>query len=304
LDQRLAELGYNSYRGGNPATFFVHVPNDRKRDVNSWYNVMVAIEDGRLYGGQLGKVDLVGGEGDWLPKRSEDCVLVVRGRNVPVSKLRRCFDSLARQTDQHWGLLVIDAGSNNGMEEYVNTVVRMRYGSRFTLYRNLSPKPPIANMDFAIRQLCDNTNSIIAMPDADDAFICDDAIAYLKLAYVHGADLAIGGLMRTDKEAKYPANFREPRRNRGGNVWQPLRTFRKYLFDRISPEDLKVDGEWVPHTEDWAFMLPIAEMATAPVQFERTFYLYEPSPLKQSLAKDEREALVAKIVSKPSYGGS
>jgi hypothetical protein len=129
-------------------------------------------------------------------------------------------------------------------------------------------------------------------------------VSYVKSVFSEGADFAVGGLLRSDKETHYAVKFREPRQNRGGNVWQPLRSFRKHLFDGIRAEDLKIDGVWVPHTEDWAFMLPMAELAKHPAYLTRVIYLYEPSSLKQTLSKDEREDLIAKIVSKPSYRGA
>jgi hypothetical protein len=301
LDQRLRQSEYESYRGCDPRAFFIHVPNDRKSDVNAWYNIMNAVEAGRLPEAQYGKVDLVGNIEDWLPSRGEDCILVIRGRNVPISKLRRCFDSIASQTDQDWGLLVVDAGSANGMADYISEIIGPRFQERLTVYRNVMPVTPVENIYRAVHSLCRNPRSIVVMPDADDAFLRPDAIAYIKSEYEKGADLAVGGLLRTDKQAFYPAAFENPRRSRGGNVWQPLRTFRKYLFDAIRPDDLKVGGAWVPHTEDWAVMLPMAEMARNPVQFQRTFYLYEPSPLKGTLPKDERERLIARIVSKRPY---
>jgi hypothetical protein len=56
----------------------------------------------------------------------------------------------------------------------------------------------------------------------------------------------------------------------------------------------------VPHSEDWAFMLPIAELAKNPLHITRPLYFYEPSS-KASISKSEREAIIAKIVSKKSY---
>ncbi|MGP8125193.1 MAG: glycosyltransferase, partial [Nitrososphaerales archaeon] len=301
LDQRLSASDRQSYRGADPKAFYIHVPNSRKTEANSWYNIMKAVESGRLYEAQIGKVDLVGATEDWLLKRMEDYVLIVRGRDVPASKLRRCFDSLAVQSDQAWGLVVVDAGSVNGMDEYISEIIGPKYGGRLTFYRNVTPVVPVENIYYAIRTLCGNPRSVVLMPDADDALLYRDAIEYVKSQYTRGADLAIGGLLRTDRQVFYPANFDSPRASRGGNVWQPLRTFRKYLFDGISVNDLKVDGVWVPHTEDWAIMLPMAEQAVRPIQFGRTIYLYEPSSLKDSLSKEEREALIARIVDKSPY---
>ena len=139
------------------------------------------------------------------------------------------------------------------------------------------------------------------MPDADDVFLCNDSIEHVRTLYRKGADVAIGGMLRADKEVHYITNFKTPRQSRGGNVWQHLRTFRKYLFDRIDPSDFKVDGMWIHHTEDWAFMLPIAEMSACPKVIEKIIYLYDPSSFKQILSKNERECLIGRIMEKRSY---
>ena len=61
------------------------------------------------------------------------------------------------------------------------------------------------------------------------------------------------------------------------NVWQHLRSFRKRLFDAIPDEALRLDGAYVDLAADWAFMLPIVEMAEKPSYIFESLYLYEPS---------------------------
>ena len=116
--------------------------------------------------------------------------------------------------------------------------------------------------------------------------------------------MTVGTMLRTDKAADYPVQFERPREHRGGNVWQHLRTFRKALFDWIPDEYLKVDGNWVPFAEDWAFMLPIVEAARRPTRIMQRVYFYEPSPDKFAHPREEREALIAAIVGKPLLPGS
>ena len=69
-------------------------------------------------------------------------------------------------------------------------------------------------------------------------------------------------MLRLDKEAAYIPNFDSPRWW-DSNVWQHLRTFRQRLFDAINVEDLKIGGEWIDVATDWAFMVPIIEMASS-----------------------------------------
>ncbi|MGI0081162.1 MAG: hypothetical protein ACRECH_16250, partial [Nitrososphaerales archaeon] len=277
VDLALKESGWQSYRGGDPKTFFIHIPNDRKFGFNAWYNIMKAVESGKVNSRQAGCVNLIGNVEEWLEGRDEDLVFVVRGRNVPPSKVRRCFNSLLAQQDQSFGVVAIDAASDNGMDEFLENVVGRKLGNRMTLYRNLEPATPIENIFVAVRKLCVSPNSIIALLDADDALIGKNVVCILKEIYAKGADVTVGSMLRTDKYAEYPVDFSHPRRKRGGNVWQHLRTFRKYLFDQIDEEDFKIEGKWLPHTEDWAYMLPIVEMAKHPVHITEPLYFYEPT---------------------------
>lgn len=296
LDRSLAAGRHDSLRCIDDRTFFIHVSNERKGEPNAWFNIARAIEDGRFFEGQVEKVDLVGSVADWLGKRDEEMVILVRGRNVNASRLRRCFDSIERQRYGSWSVVAIEAASENEMGEWIDLIARSRLGSRLTVYCNLEPVPPIANIDFAIRNLCANPNSIIVQVDADDALIGDDALDEIVRAYQRGADVTVGTMLRTDKHREYPVEFERPRERRGGNVWQSCRTFRKYLYDWTSREGMKVDGEWIPHTEDWAIMVPVVELSKRPIQIERPIYFYEASPQKRKIDISEREALIARIL--------
>jgi hypothetical protein len=212
-------------------------------------------------------------------------------------------ESLERQRDRSWGVVFVDARSENGADEFLDTVVRPRLAFKAILYRNLVPVTPMENMWTAVRRLCSNPNSIIVTVDADDALIGDDVVDIVKHAYAEGADVTVGTMLRTDKVADYPVHLEKAREHRGGNVWQHLRTFRKELFDRIPEDYLKVEGQWVSFAEDWAFMLPIVEAARKPTRIVRPVYFYEPSVGKLARSHEEREALIARIVAKPPLRG-
>ena len=108
-------------------------------------------------------------------------------------------------------------------------------------------------------------------------------------------------MLRLDKEAAYPADFGEPR-SWSSNVWQHLRTFRKYLFDAIDVEDLKLDGEWIDLASDWAFMVPMVEMASSPRRHIREpLYIYEPAEPKRREDRRQRNSVIARILAKPRY---
>jgi hypothetical protein len=76
--------------------------------------------------------------------------------------------------------------------------------------------------------------------------------------------MTVGSMLRTDKHKQYIPDFDQPRAKRGGSVWQHLRTFKKSLFDHVPDDDLRLNGHYVDVAADWAFMLPIVEMARQP----------------------------------------
>ncbi len=300
LDRAILQDKATSYRGGDAQTCFFHVPNFRKTDINDWMNILDAAETGKMIPEQLNKIDLTGRAADWLGKRNEDMVILMQGRNVTLSKVRRCMASLQAQSFKNWSAIIIDANSSNGLEELYNVAFRQGLGHKVTYYRNYILRTPMENIDYATSNLCINPQSIIVHLDLDDALIGTDALSKVKEAYDKGADVTVGSMLRTDKQKEYQVTFRNPRANRGGNVWQHLRTYRKYIYDAVPKEYFKVDGEWVRHSEDWALMIPIVELAKNPVEIKDKIYFYEPSEDKSQRNVQDREQLITKIMAKPS----
>jgi len=105
-------------------------------------------------------------------------------------------------------------------------------------------------------------------------------------------------MLRTDKMTEYPVCFDRPREQQGGNVWQHLRSFRKWLFDAIPDEALRLDGNYIDLANDWAFMLPIIEMAQNPVYIPEVLYLHEPSGDGKGAGRAARERRIARIIAK------
>ena len=96
FDRFIASGERRSYRGGDPSTAFIHIPNDRKADAGEMAEIIAAVERGYLPPCQLEKVDLSGTVAEWSgPKRGEPFVFVVCGRNVDPGRFKRCFESLA-----------------------------------------------------------------------------------------------------------------------------------------------------------------------------------------------------------------
>ena len=65
------------------------------------------------------------------------------------------------------------------------------------------------------------------------------------------------------------------------SVWLHLRPFKKYLFDAMDVEDPKLDGESIDLAGDWAFIVPMVEMASIPRLVREPLYIYEPAGEKR-----------------------
>ncbi|MBM3992180.1 MAG: glycosyltransferase, partial [Planctomycetes bacterium] len=300
LDQVVRSGALRSLRGGKSSTWFVHVPNPCKRSVSDWMLLMDLVEKGALPSEQIGKVDLVGGPLRWLSQvRSEPLVFVVTGRNLAPGRMRRCIDSLLEQRGTDWGAVIVDDGSEDLSRDYLRLLAG-GWGPHMTLLQPRERRGQLANMVLAIRHICIDPEAVIVTLDLDDSLIGPDVAQSVLAIHRSGADVTIGSMLRTDKHVEYPVTFEEPRRNRGGNCWQHLRTFRKRLFDAIPDHELRCEGEYVDIAVDWAFMLPIVEMASQPERIHRPLYLYEPSGLGKGDAHGERERQIAALTRRPS----
>ena len=300
FDRFIASSEYSSYRGGNPKTAFIHVPNDRKTHVEGLIDVVGAVERSHVPHVQLENVGLIGSPTDWAgPKRNEPFVFVICGRNVDPSRFKLCFESLVTQSSHEWGAVVVDDASTNGFGDYL-AILLADYAHRVTLVRNETRCGTLYNTWNAVTRFCVDPETVILTLDADDALIGERVLDRVRAEYDSGADVTVGSMLRLDKETSYPVDFDNPR-SWSSNVWQHLRTFKKYLFDAINVEDLKLDGEWIDLANDWAFMIPIVEMASNPRHILEPLYLYDPAIPKPRSDRRKRESIVARILAKPRY---
>jgi broad specificity phosphatase PhoE/glycosyltransferase involved in cell wall biosynthesis/SAM-dependent methyltransferase len=299
LDLAANEGRIASLRGASTGTAFVHPPNEFKRSVAEWMLMIDLIEKYPVPASQVGKVDLTGGPLLWTPRnRTEPFIFVITGRNVPAGRVAKCLESITKQNREDWGAVIVDDGSCLLHRESLRMAIEP-WRDRITLIQPCERRGQMANMTLAIRHVCTNPKSVIITLDLDDSLIGADVLERLEKEYADGADVTVGSMLRTDKKADYPAVLQDPRRSRGGNVWQHLRTFHKALFDDIPDQYLRVGDGYVDIAVDWAFMLPIVEMAHHPVWIREPLYLYEPSGLGKGPDRLARESQIAAIMAKP-----
>ena len=300
FDRLISTSDYTSYRGGDPTTASIHVPNEHKSDAEELFEIVDAIERGFVPDCQLGNVELTGSLFDWAgPKRSEPFVFVIFGRNVDPGKFRQCVRSMVTQGCGDWGAVVVEDASTNGFGDYAEAHLA-NFKDRVTLVRNRTRRGSLYNLWNAVTRYCTNPETVILTLDADDALAGPSVLDRVKVEYDSGADLTVGSMLRLDKEADYPVDFREPR-SWHSNVWQHLRSFKKYLFDSVDVEDFKLDGEWIDPATDWAYMVPMVEMANNHRHIPDPLYLYEPARPKGEKERQARDSVISRILRKPAY---
>lgn len=286
------ELSISSVRGGDRRTFYIHPQNYRKSDSDIWLTILDRVEQGYIPECQYGEFDCMGSYYDWCsPKREEPYVFVSTVRNIAYDRFLRMFASLLSQTDERWGMVLIDDASDNGLSLFIEYITRP-FRDRITLIRNRVRGGGLYNHYKAIHYFIKNDDTVVITLDGDDALLGDNVLSMIADRYEnHYADVVIGRVYqnyRLQPHYRYPANFINPRIT-GGNVWQHIRSFRKYLFDSLDIKDLKRLSDsgnsnkdkfsnrstWLENCADFAFMVPIVEMSHKPNLLEKFSYYYD-----------------------------
>jgi glycosyltransferase involved in cell wall biosynthesis len=318
MEQKQKETGLCSIRGGDSRSFFVHPQNYRKTNADVWTTILDRVASGYIPECQKNEFDCAGSYYDWTsPKRNEELVIVCLVRNVAYERFLKMFCSVVSQTFTDWGMIIIDDASDNGLPIFIDNIIR-GYSNKITFIKNQIRQGGMANTYKAIHYFASNPETVIMTIDGDDAIIGKTTFEKIIKKYRNdNADVVIGGMYQTYRLQayyRYPANFVNPRNN-GGNVWQHIRTFKKYLFDSLDISDLKItntnqsaitkalSNQWLPGCADFAMMVPIIELSKNPMQLDGFCYYHE-REVTNPERKTIKEQCVADILNKKSKNAS
>lgn len=319
LEQKQKESGLCSIRGGAPASFYIHPQNYRKESAQSWLTILDRVESNAIPVCQYGEFDLKGSYYEWtIAKRREPMIIVTLVRDIEYGRFLRMWLSLISQTYRDWGLIIIDDNSGNGLELFIEQLVK-EFSSKVTFIKNRAREGAAANLYKAIHYFTGNEDSVIVTLDGDDALIGNRVLESIMDRYIHeNGDMLVGKMYRTDKLSahyKYRPNFISPRKY-GGNVWQHLRSFKKKLFDSLSIFDLKLENKikgaeehsllsrlsqtwsWVKACSDYAMMVPICEMSSNPLIEDNFNYLHDRTTPSTSELRVLKDSIIENILSK------
>ncbi len=294
--------GMQSVRGGDPRSFYVHPRNEDK----NWSKLAMArdlIGQGIYPSEQAEKWDLDLSAPWKYQSRSEAIIFLLLGWNTGFERLARCIYSLAMQTWQEFGIILIeDAGEPGAAMPLHHWFGDLR--ARTTIIRRPEQVGYIGNFQLAVHDICTRSDSLIVVLDQDDALMRDDVAWRLWRAWCEGADLINAPMFRPDKPlALYSVCHSQPRRHGGGNVWAHLRGFRKALFERIPEQALTPPGG-VDCLSDYLTMVPMAELAEKPVVLEDGYYyLHDRSAYSADRKRREAE-LKLWLFTQPELSGT
>ena len=279
LDLKIKANPSLSLRCHDSNLFFIHVENKYKTNKDLQASVRHAVENGFVPNLQIGNVNLTGTRENWIPKTTASIVLLSRGKNIPLDKVKRMLDSLKQQTIKDFSIIYTDANSTNASEEYVAFRLRYEKGLQHSVF--IPNKTDILEIDTLTRAIStiDNEKTIIITVDNDDYLLRNDAIQMILKKFNDGADYVCGNNIRYDRPLKKYriTGFDKLWERNGDNIWIHPICFTKALFTSVNLNDLKRDGKWINICTDFAYAVPLIQHAKKPSWIEQPIYYFEPS---------------------------
>ena len=235
--------------------------------------------------------------------------------------VRRCLDSVRRQSYPHFRHVWVDDCSTDGTLEQAAKAVRG--DERFTFLPNRERSFPLANIVRASREVGGRPDDVLVVLDGDDWFAHDrvlerhaalysDPEVWLsygshKLTHRGRRDRLLMREVR-GKAYAYPPVVAELGYYRYYDfIAQHLRTYRRFLWEAIRDEDMRdSDGGYYRAAADLVTMFPMLEMAT-PQHWryvEEVLYVYNNRhPLSENRpgSRPEQLRVALTVRAKPLY---
>lgn len=279
LDKYIENSELYSMRGSDNSFYFIHPENKMKCD-NDSYNKIIDYNTLRypLPTSQYENVNIINNKDIWKLKNYDEVVILSRGRNTSMNRLKRFFDSLEAQNYLDFRLIYIDDYSDNYTEEYARYRCEYFKGLRKPIYiRNYENKKTIKNL-FLGMEIIKNNNAIVIHIDNDDCLVGNNAVEIILKKFKEGHDVTIGNCVRADKPMKnYLYYCKDLKKLHYTNYWIHPKAHIRSLFNKISWEDFIYKNQVYEINSDIIMMKKIIEESNNPGFIEEKIYCFDPS---------------------------
>ena len=201
----------------------------------------------------------------------------------------RCLESIVEQDYDNYSAIVIDDHSTDSTWDIIK---------KFDIesHRNYQRVgSALANIVQGINRISNNKNDIIVTVDGDDYLADNNVLSYLNEVYqpevwmTYGSFLPLSGKYKNtcqdlshthtfDDNGEHLYSHLTPSTYRKSGVWvtSHLRTFKRWLWDKIDDNDLRDEnGEYFKIAGDLSYMYSLIEMAGSHVRFvDKILYMY------------------------------
>ena len=190
-----------------------------------------------------------------------------------VDYIGKCLDSVLSQDYINYEVIVVDDHSADGTWDIIKKYPVNKYRQINRIGSG------VANIKLGIKIVKPLDNDVIMPIDGDDWFANKNVLSHLNVVYQQ--DIWVTWGQYAPASGKYK-NFcqpvTDPRTYRKSGKWYTshLRTFKKWLWDKISDRDLRGhDRQYFKSAWDRAFMYPMIEMAGSHGRFiNEVLYIY------------------------------
>lgn len=227
--------------------------------------------------------------------------------------IERALESALDQDGPEFRVIVVDDHSTDNTWK---AITNYEGAPNLTVYSNAERRGALANHYF-MAQLCDDDDVIVNL-DGDDALDNPHVLERLAAEYADPSVWLTYGSYEYDKASRSTDPDNNPRGiaaqlnpdqhdRTSGWCTTHLRTYRKWLFDRIRLDDLKLGGDFYQLIPDLAMMFPMVEMAgsTHARYIDDILYQYNAvSPLNEFRVEGVAEHIwptMANLVMQPIY---
>ena len=163
----------------------------------------------------------------------------------------------------------------------------------------------------AIKELSHDEEDVIILLGMDDELL-PGAIDRLKIEYDKGMLMTYGN-WRTDKQTKFPPSMlyfdEATHKNRDYRKVKyrstHICTFKRKLFDKLTEEDFKVNGEWIKATTESPVMFACLEMCgkerIGVIEDYIYYYRQRTDNARRRLGDNYQDIIYKEVISRPKF---